>query len=54
MIEVKDYLHHLELLFKRNVGVVLVESVLLKEADTDNSRNLDDKLLIVGKNIGAD
>ena len=31
-----------------------MESVLLEEADTDNSCNLNDKLLIVGKNIRTD
>ena len=50
----QDDLHHQLLLLKRYISVLRVEGVLLQQTDTDDSRGLDDELLVIGKHIGAD
>ena len=54
LVEIEDGFHHQELLFHRNTGVLLVKSVLLQEAQTDDSGDLQRQLLIIRKNIASD
>ena len=51
IVKLNDDLHHLELLVKGNIGIVLMISVLLQETNSYNTGSLDDQLLVVGKNV---
>ena len=54
LIEVEDDLHHLKLLFQGHAGIVGVEGVLLEKAHADDLGDFQDKLLVVGQDVGAD
>ena len=53
-VQIQNDLHHLKLLFQRNAGIFLMESVLLKETETDNLGDLENELLVIRENIGSD
>ena len=53
MVKIKYNLHHFKLLFNGHKGVVLVKSVLLQKSYSYNTGNLNNQLLVVGKNIRA-
>ena len=54
LVKVQDRIHHQELFFHRNAGVIRVECILLQETKTNHTGNLKDKFLIIREYVASD
>ena len=53
-VQIQYGIHHKELLFHGDTGVVFMECVLLKESEADDAGDLQYKLLVVRKYVASD
>ena len=53
-VQVKNRIHHFELLFHGYAGIVFVESVLLQESQTDDPGDFQNQLLVIGQDVASD
>ena len=53
-VEIQDGVHHQELFLHGDTGVIFVKCILLQESQTDHTGNLQNKLLIIRKDIASD